>query len=192
MENPTILTRQLKTVGTATTAKIAKPSSKGKNILLSEDCLNLLNYRIQQEEYSSRIYLAMSMWLSNNGYINAAKLWKKYSDEELVHADFAREYLLSMGVQPATPKLDQPQETFTGFPEIIRMSYDHEIEVTKQIKELADASFKKADHMLYQLTLKYLNEQVEEHNKTQDLVDQLAAFGEDKIALRLFDHQLGE
>ena len=38
--------------------------------------------------------------------------------------------------------------------------------------------------------LKYLKEQVEEHNKMQDLVDQLEAFGEDKIAMRLFDHEL--
>jgi ferritin len=35
-----------------------------------------------------------------------------------------------------------------------------------------------------------MKEQNEEMGKTQDLVDQLEAFGEDKIALRLFDHDL--
>ncbi len=161
------------------------PGTKGKNILLSDECVTYLNYRIQQEEYSSRIYLAMSMWLDNNGYVNAAKLWKNYSNEELGHADWSRTYLLSMGVQPGTPKLDAPGQDFTGLPQIIQDSYEHEITITKQIKDLAGDAMKKADHMLYELALKFLKEQVEEHNKMQNWVDQLNAFGTDKIAMRL-------
>jgi ferritin len=171
-------------------SKLKQPTTKSKNPLLSDDCIKVLNYRIQQEEYSSRIYLAMSMWLNNTGYSHAAELWKKYSQEELSHADWSRIYLLSMGVQPATPSLEQPKEDFTGFPEIIRLSYQHEIEITKQCKEFADHALAQSDHMLYQLTLKYLAEQVEEHQKMQDMVDQLTAFGEDKIAMRLFDESL--
>lgn len=179
-------------VGTAAkTATVAKaPSTKGKNILLSDDCVEYLNYRVQQEEYSGRIYLAMSMWLDNNGYVNAAKLWRRYSNEEMSHSDIARTYLLSMGVQPATPKLDAPNQTFSGLPEIIEMSFDHEITITKQIKELAGDAMKKADHMLYEFALAYLKEQVEEHNKMQNWVDQLNAFGTDQIAMRLLDHEM--
>jgi ferritin len=166
------------------------PSTKGKNILLSDDCVDYLNYRVQQEEYSGRIYMSMAMWLENNGYVNAGKLWRRYSDEEMKHADIARTYLLSMGVQPLTPKLDAPNQNFTGLPEIIGLSYEHEITVTKQIKELAGDAMKKADHMLYELALSYLKEQVEEHNKMQNWVDQLNSFGTDKIAMRLLDHEM--
>ena len=173
----------------ASTIKKA-PSTKGKNILLSDDCVEYLNYRVQQEEYSGRIYLAMSMWLDNNGYVNAAKLWRRYSNEEMSHSDLARTYLLSMGVQPLTPKLDSPNQTFNGLPEIIQMSYDHEIVVTKQIKDLAGDAMKKADHMLYEFALAYLKEQVEEHNKMQNWVDQLNSFGTDKVAMRLLDHEM--
>jgi ferritin len=178
-------------VGTTPTAKVTKaPSIKGKNILLSDDCVDYLNYRVQQEEYSGRIYMSMAMWLENNGYVNAGKLWRRYSDEEMKHADIARTYLLSMGVQPLTPKLDAPNQNFSGLPEIIEMSYDHEITVTKQIKDLAGDAMKKADHMLYELALSYLKEQVEEHNKMQNWVDQLNSFGTDKIAMRLLDHEM--
>lgn len=195
MENANILKRQLKM---ATVTKdpiktgIKTASIKGKNPLIDDSCISFLNYRIQQEEYSSRIYLAMSMWLNNNGYLNAAKVWKKYSDEEINHANIARDYLLNMGVQPATPALEQPTEEFSGFPEIIRMSHQHEIDITIQCSELATHAMKDGSHMLYELALHYLREQNEEMGKTQDLVDQLQAFGEDKVALRLFDHELGE
>jgi len=167
------------------------PSTKGKNPLLSEECAKYLNYRVQQEEQSARIYLSMSMWLDNNGYLGAAKLWKKYSDEEMGHANFAREYLLAMGVQPITPKLDPPNQTFSGLPEIVQMSFDHEIDVTTQCKSLADHAMSIKDHILYQLALKYLTEQVEEHEKMQNWVDRLTAFGEDNIALRMLDEEMG-
>ena len=77
---------------------------------------------------------------------------------------------------------------YSGLPDIIRKSFDHEITVTKQIKDLADQAWKEADHMMYQLTQQYLKEQVEEHDKMQNHIDQLEAFGEDKIALRLLDN----
>jgi ferritin len=171
-------------------AKSTEISLKGKNELLSDDCVEYLNYRVQQEEYSGRIYLAMSMWLDNNGYVNAAKLWRRYSNEEMSHSDIARTYLLSMGVQPLTPVLESPEQTFTGLPQIIELSYDHEIVVTKQIKELATDAMSKGDHMLYEFALAYLKEQVEEHNKMQNWIDQLNAFGADKIAMRLLDHEM--
>lgn len=164
------------------------PTISGKNPLVSANLIDFLNFRIQQEEASSRLYLAMSMWLNDNGFPYANKLWKKYSEEELVHADWSREYLLAMGVQPQTAMLPAPGDTYSGLPDIIRKSFDHEITVTKQIKDLADQAWKEADHMMYQLTQQYLKEQVEEHDKMQNHVDQLEAFGEDKSALRSLDN----
>lgn len=171
--------------------EILKTTSQGKNELLSDEGLKLLNYRIEQEEASSRLYLAMSVWLDNNGYSGAASLWKKYSDEELTHANWSREYLLAMGVTPSVPMLSAPKSNFAGLPEIIKESYDHEIVVTKQCKQLAAACLKGGDYLLFQLAGKFLKEQIEEHEKMQNLMDKLAAFGTDKIALRLLDNELG-
>ena len=161
-----------------------------RNILLSDACITLLNYRIEQEEFSSRLYLSMSMWLNDNGYVHSAALWKKYSEEEQSHANWAKDYLLAMGVQPSTPALAAPGDAYAGLPEIIRKSYQHEVEVTLQCKTLADKAMSGGDHMLYTLAEKYLAEQIEEHDKMQNLIDQLKAFGEDKIALRLLDNAL--
>jgi ferritin len=176
---------------TITRPSTSAPAFKTKNPMITEECVKHLNYRIEQEEYSSRIYLAMSMWLDDNGYKGAAKEWRTYSNEEMGHADFARAYLLNLGVQPNTPALQAPTQTFTGLPQIIQMSYDHEIEITRQCKELATHAMKMADHLLYELSMKYLHEQQEEMGKMQDLMDELEAFGTDKIAMRLLDNKLG-
>lgn len=144
--------------------------TKKRNPLLSDAGVQILNYRIEQEELSARLYLSMSMWLNDNGYVGAAKKWKQYSDEEMAHSNWAKEYLLAMGVQPSTPALAQ----------------------MKQCKEMAASAQKEGDYLLYQFAFKYLSEQVEEHQKMQDLVDRLEAFGTDKIALRLLDEELGK
>jgi ferritin len=171
---------------------VKRPYRKSHNPLIDEHCIKNLQYRIQQEEESSRLYLSMSMWLNNEGYTGAAQLWKKYADEEMTHANWAREYLLAMGVTPATPVLAAQPTTFDGLPAIIRASFDHEITVTKQIKVMASGALKEGDHMLYELCLRYLKEQVEEHDKTQTWVDKLAAFGEDKLALRMLDDEMAK
>ncbi len=171
---------------------IKRAVKKSHNPMIDESCIKNLQFRIQQEEESSRLYLSMSMWLNNEGYMGAAKLWKKYADEELTHADWAREYLLAMGVTPVVPALSAQPTTFSGLPQIIKDSYEHEITITKQIKVMATTALKDGDHMLYELCLRYLKEQVEEHDKTQTWVDKLSAFGEDKIALRMLDEEMGE
>jgi ferritin len=192
MEKPKLLKRP--SVATpkldASAGKPQTINSKGRNPLLTEECEQYLNYRVQQEEYSARIYLSMAMWLENEGYLGAGKLWKKYSDEEMLHANDARTYLLSMGVQPITPMLEAPSQVYSGLPEIIKKSYEHEIEVTTQIKDLSTHALSINDHMLYTLGQIYLKEQVEEHNKMQNWIDRLSAFGEDKLALRFLDNEM--
>jgi ferritin len=161
-----------------------------KKTFVSNQAIKLLQDRIREEENSSRVYLSMSLWLDNKGYKNAAKLWRKYSDEENKHAEWAREYLLSFGIMPDTQALKKISGKYKDFPDIIYKTYDHERVITDQIEQLANYASKSKDHMLYELSLKYLKEQVEEHAKTQDLVDQLDSFGTDKNSLRLFDNAL--
>ena len=68
--------------------------------MLDKKIIELLNYRINQEQLSSRIYEQMSLWLDNKGLKNFSTLYKNYSDEELVHAGFAKEFLLAYGINP--------------------------------------------------------------------------------------------
>lgn len=171
--------------------KSKKTSGKTLNTkLVSDKSIKLLQHRIQQEELSSRIYLSMSMWLDNNGFTNAAKLWKKYSKEENEHADWSRDYLLSFGILPDTPELEKITIKYQGLPDIIIKTFNHEICITQQIEVLAKHAMSVNDHMLYTLASKFLKEQIDEHAKTQNLVDQINTFGTDKQSLRLLDNYI--
>lgn len=172
----------------------SKPSvsNMGTNPMISQRLVDLCNYRIQQEEYSARIYKAMSKWLENKGYFGSAKLWAKYSSEEIDHAEKFYDYLLKFGIQPIVPNLEQPQQTYISLQEIVNISYDHEVEVYRQCKELAMAAFEEQDLMLYPLALQFTAEQSEELEKFINIRDMIESFGTDSAGLLLIDSKLGE
>lgn len=162
-----------------------------KNPFINRDVIELLNYRIQQEEESARLYHSMSLWLNDKGYVGASKQWEEDSKGEMLHAQWAKDFLLDMGIQPKLSKLVEPPRSFSGLKQIIEDSYNHEVEVTEQCNELAKYAARSGNHLLYQLTIKYLQEQQEELGKLQTLLDKLDAFGSSKIGLRLLDNELG-
>jgi ferritin len=172
--------------------EIFQNSLKQSNPFATEEVIKALNYRIEQEEISSRLYESMSLWLNDNGFMGAAKAWAKDASDEMSHAKWAKNYLLDLGVKPTLPALPKPQEMFSGFPEIIKMSYKHEIIITKQCNELAKTALKNGDHLLYQLANKFLQEQQEELGKTQTAIDKLNTFGETKDVLFMIDLEYGK
>jgi ferritin len=157
----------------------------------AKNAVDILNFRIQEEEKSSRLYEAMSLWLNDKGYTGAAKTWKKDAEGEMGHAQWAKDFLLDMGEVPKLPALPEPPHEFAGLPDVIRQSFAHEVLITQQCNDLANYSYTNGNHLLYQLAMKFLVEQQEELGKAQTYMDKLETFGEDKIAMKLFDTELG-
>lgn len=184
--------KQLTKPITTSTLGVRKKSPGSKNPFASESVIKFLNYRIEMEEASSRLYEAMSLWLDNEGYLGAAKALKKDADDEMTHAQWAKQYLLDMGIQPTLPALPKPEQNFSGLEQIFQKSYDHEIMVTEQCNELATKAMKSGDHLLYQLASKYLAEQQEEIGKAITRLDRISIIGTEKTALLLLDQELGE
>lgn len=162
------------------------------NELINQETIKLLQYRIEQEENSSRLYEQMSLYLNDKGYIQSSKLYAKYAQEEMSHAKWAKDYLLAFGVKPELPRLDSPECEFEHLPDVINKTLEHEIEISKQCKTLAKFAKDNDDFLLFDLAMKYCKEQVEEIEKAQTLVDMLETFGTEKHTLLLLDSHIGE
>ena len=160
--------------------------------MIKKEGIELLQYRVQQEQLSSRIYEQMSLWLDNNGYTGATKLYEKYSSEELGHASMAKEYLLSYGITPELRKLDAISTDYKSLCDIIELTYEHETEITRQCEELATKALAMGDHGLYALASQFCKEQTEEMGKAQTLKDFVRTFGESKESMALLDERLGD
>jgi ferritin len=139
--------------------------------MIGAKTIEILEYRIQQEEYSSRLYEQIALILDNKGYLNTAKLFEKYSTEELNHAGWAKSFLLDYGVAPTLKPLPSTEVEITCCKDAFQAAMDHELLVTKQCEELADFAMSSKAHVLYTLALKYCAEQQEEIGKIQTLLD---------------------
>ena len=159
---------------------------------LSKKILDLLKVRIEEEEASSRLYKAMANFLEYNGYSGAAKLWNKYSEEELQHAKWVQSFLLDLDYLPPLPTIKEPTLEFKGLCDVIKKSFDHEIVITQSCKNLASNALAESDFLTFGLAQKFVNEQVEELSRNQLWMDKLETFGEDKIAMKLLDQEMGE
>ena len=161
-------------------------------MLLEQKIIDLLNYRIEKEEFSSQLYKAMAVWLEYKGFVYAPKLWYKYSNEELGHAKWAYSYLLDLNVRPCVPEIKKPQVEFSSLIEIIQLSYNHEKEVTKECEELAKECLSCGDFKTFTLAQKYVTEQIEELAKLLTLIDHIETFGSTTTDMKLLDNYFKE
>lgn len=163
--------------------------------LINEELVEILQYRVNQEELSWRMYRAMQMWLEYNGYFGAAKLWKKYAQEELEHAEWTEQLLLSLNYKPEIRVIEPVKNDFSSLKSIVALSYQHEVDVLKQVEKLTDVADKAnctGKHSVYMLGHRFVQEQVDEINKLQYWVDRLIAFGDDSCNLKLLDDEMGK
>lgn len=160
--------------------------------IISDTIIGLLNFRIQQEEQSARLYKSMAICLNDRGYVGAAQLWQSYSVEELDHANWAIKYLQKLGIKPELAELEKPQSEFKDLQNILALSYKHEYEVLEQCKELANACIQDSDYMTLQLAQKYLTEQAEELEKLTIFIDMLESFGDGKAFLKILDQEMAK
>ena len=147
---------------------------------LDKKIIELLNYRIQQEEESARIYEQFALWLDDKGFKNFAALYYKYAHEELAHAKFAKDHLLAFGIEPQLTKLSAPDLDFNSLKEILVLTLEHEQEITRQCNELTKTAAALDDFPTMTLGMKYCAEQIEELDKAQTFVDQITTFGDSK------------
>ena len=62
--------------------------------MLDNKMLKELNQQIQEETYSSYIYLSMAAWLEESGYKGFATWMRVQAREEKIHADIFYNYIL--------------------------------------------------------------------------------------------------
>lgn len=156
--------------------------------LLSSEAVSSLEQRINSEEFSSRLYEDMSLWFDNKGYVNLAKLYDKYSKEELTHAKWSKEFLLSYGIKPRLKPLQTPEAVYADCGDILDATLAHELLITRECENLAVNALKRGEITLYTLGLKYCAEQIEEINKAKNLIDSYKLTS----CMLVFDQYVGE
>ncbi len=149
-----------------------------------------LNQQINEELYSSYLYLAMS------GHCRAASLngfahWLRLqSEEERGHAMKICDYVNDQGGRVVLQAIKQPKGEYQSYVEVFEEVLAHERHITKLFDGLVGLAGQLNDHATHAFLQWFVSEQVEEEATVAELLDKLKMVGDDGPGLLALDREL--
>ncbi len=158
--------------------------------MLSTKMQESLNKQINEEYYSSYLYLAMAAYLDEKNLDGCAHWMRMQAQEEYQHAMKIFDYVGARGGRVELFSIAQPQKEWDSPLAAFKASLDHEVYMTKNINFLADLSLEERDHATHNLMQWYIAEQVEEEATVDGIVKKLEMMGGEGPGLFMMDREL--
>lgn len=158
--------------------------------MISEKVAKILNDQINQEFYSSYLYLSMSAYFSNIGLLGFANWMRVQSQEELAHAMFLYDFLINRNEKVILTPIEAAPTNWDGALSVMEASLKHEVHVTGLINNIVSVAEEANDRATMSYMNWFVDEQVEEEANSQDIISKLKLIGDDKSALYLLDKDL--
>lgn len=158
--------------------------------MLGKKLQDALNKQINEEYYSSYIYLAMAAYLEDVNLDGCAHWMRMQAQEEYQHAMKIFDYLIDRGGRVELREVKAPPKTWDSALAVFKASLEHEKYMTVNINKLADLCIEERDHATNNLLQWYVSEQVEEEAQVEDIVKKLEMMGGDGPGLFLMDREL--
>lgn len=159
--------------------------------MLKKEMIQKLTQQMNDEFYSSNLYLQMSAWCRDKAYDGAAKFFRGHANEEMQHMMRLFDYLDGTGSMPIIGQVDAPKANFDSLKDVLEIAYKHEQSITNSINQLADFAISNKDYPTFNFLQWFLNEQHEEEKLFKTLVDRLLIAGDSGEGLFLVDNEMG-
>lgn len=150
---------------------------------MKENINKAFNDQINREFYSAYLYLSMSEWLLEKGWIGASHWMDIQYREEVAHAEGLLRWVRRHNGKVELQAIDKPTAEFPSLLGVFEEAYEHEQFVTKHIEELAALADKENDRASHIFLDWYIMEQVEEEENARDNILAIQQCGDDKAAL---------
>jgi len=158
--------------------------------MLSKKLQDALNKQINEEYYSSYLYLAMAAYLEDKNLDGCAHWMRIQAQEEWDHGMKIFDYMIDRGARVELKAVAAPPKEWDSPVAAFQASLDHEKFMTKNINALADLTILEKDHATNNLMQWYVSEQVEEESNVDDILKKLDLMGDSGTGLFLMDREL--
>lgn len=130
----------------------------------------LLQKQVCHEFGNERLYISMSLWCEEKGYIETAKFFSEHSLEERKHGMDFINYMNKRKMTVKPPCDQEIEREFENLEVLLKTALKQEIKTSNMIKELHQEALKTSD-MALTIASKYLCEQVEEEQLFISLIN---------------------
>jgi len=155
------------------------------NTLVSE-----FNKQIQEEMFSSYLYLSMSAYCESKNLKGFANWFTVQAKEEVDHMMGFYHHLINSGEQVELLAIDKPENTFGTPLAMVKKALAHEQHISGRIKKLLDLAKEEKEYAAELFLHWYITEQVEEERNTTELIEKLKMVGDSGASLYLLDKEL--
>jgi len=166
--------------------------NKKEDTMLNAKMIKALNKQINEELFSSYLYLSMATWLEDKKFPGFASWMKKQSGEEYGHAMKIYHYLEEQGARIELDAIAKPQKDWASVRAIFEASLAHEQHITGCINDLVDQAMKLKDHATHIFLHWFISEQVEEEKSVGEMLDKLGMIGDKNHGLFMLDRDAGK
>lgn len=147
-------------------------------MLTSQKVIDAINQQIGVEFSASLQYDAIASHFASESLPQMAKYFSKQATEERGHAHRFMKFVVDAGGRVVIPSIPAPQATFKTAKDAVKLSYDQERLVTKEINALADLAAKENDHITSNFLQWFIKEQIEEVSSMDQLLRVVERAGE--------------
>ncbi|HDQ93534.1 MAG TPA: ferritin [Synergistetes bacterium] len=160
--------------------------------MISKKMQDALNKQINEELFSSYLYLSMSADFQSRNLSGAASWMAVQAEEERSHAMKFYHYLIERGGEIELLPIEKPQKSWKTPLEAFKDAEKHEQHITKCIHDLVDLAVHEKDYATQNLLQWFVNEQVEEEASVGEVVAKLEMVSDSKNGLFMMDRELGK
>lgn len=160
--------------------------------MISQMMEEAINKQINEEFYSAYLYLGLAAYFASQNLPGFHHwLYLQYR-EELGHAEKLYKYLIERGGQVKLMAIKEPDQNWMGPKEAFEAVLKHERYITGRINELADVAEREKDRASLAMLQWFINEQVEEEARAQEILAKLEMVGDQKQGLMMIDRELAQ
>ena len=159
--------------------------------MVSKKMIDALNNHMNEEFYSSYLYLAMAAHFEDKNLNGFANWFKLQSQEEYGHAMKFYGYINQVRGKVSLKAIKAPKSSWKSIMEAFKQTFDHEKHITGLINKLVRQAIQEKDYATNNFLQWFVTEQVEEEATVEEIINKLELVGDAKSGLFMLDRELG-
>jgi ferritin len=152
-------------------------------VLISAELAAAINEQIGNEYGANLQYVSIAAYFEREKLKMLSKLFFEQAEEEKEHALKLVKYVLDTQSELRIPAIPAPRPTFASAEEAVAAALKWETDVTAQITRLMQIAVDKNDYMSQSFLQWFIDEQLEEINKMDQLLNVIRRSGERNLLM---------
>lgn len=159
--------------------------------MISKKMLDALNNHLNEEFYSSYLYLSMATYFEDKNLNGFSNWFKLQAQEEWAHGMKFYDFINQTGGKVTLKAIKAPKTTWKSIMDVFKETLAHEKHITSLINKLVGQAMQAKDYATNNFLQWFVSEQVEEEATAEEILNKLKLIGDNKGGLFMLDRELG-